>query len=352
MLTDDVFAGLIKAASMAPSSDNMQPWEFRKKNNLVEVYCVKSRLLKIDVLNMFSWISIGAAIQNIIIQAACAGLHATVDYNHSAETRQPAAVIRFTQGGMCGDLADWIGPRTTNRSKYNSSPLNTIVISALTQAVKGINAGIHWTNSVSDLERVAAVDAVFSSILLDHKPLFDGLFDTLRFTRREIETAGCGMDIKSLDMPYAFAFIARRLKRVRINRIISRLGIGRIVAHILSSRLCTSGVLFLLSTERRDPAAFMEAGRAMEQLWLAAAAEGLSVHPYGTVPQYLAMAQIKPETFLPRHIDRIESNRNSFFSVFPNAEKEYPAIMLRMGRADRDSVRTTVRFKPGQIIRR
>ena len=71
ILTDQLFNELIKSASLAPSADNMQPWEFRRNGDSVEVFAATKRMLPTDVSGMFTWVSIGAAIQNIVVTLGC-----------------------------------------------------------------------------------------------------------------------------------------------------------------------------------------------------------------------------------------------------------------------------------------
>ena len=351
MLSEKRFTEFVRAASLASSGDNMQPWEFRKQEDTVEVFCAKPRVLPTDVTDMFAWVSVGAAIQNLVVAAAAHGLVASVEYSTLEQVDKLAAVVRFLSGSMDDHLADWIVLRTTNRSPYQTLPLRPALISKLTQSVQGLNAGIHWTTVPSNLDRMASMDANLSYIRLEHKPLFNELFDILRFTQKEIESYRYGLDFKSLEVPAAAALIARQLPQRSIYRTISRLGMGRLIAKKLSSRLCKAGALCLVTAQQRNPAGYMEAGRAMEQLWLAAAAEGLSIHPYGVLPQYLTKVELAPETFTPEYASIIESHREPFYSIFPGAKNEYPAIVLRVGRADNPSPRSNIRLRPDQIIR-
>jgi nitroreductase len=351
MLTDTLFTRLVEFAAMAPSSDNMQPWEFRNRSDAIEVYCVEARLLTIDVGNMFTWISLGAAIQNVVTSSAAQGLQATIEYCTAKSMDEPVAIMKLSPASVDGRLAAWIPHRRTNRRPFQAFPMESELISGVIGAAEGIDAGIHWINSASDLSLMAEIDIDFSSILLEDKALFDGLFDTIRFTRAELEVTRLGMDLKSLEIPSLGFAIARVLKRWKISRIIGRLGIGRIVARTLSSRLVQSSALFLITTPHRDPAGYMEAGRAMEQLWLSATSKGLSVHPYGVIPQYLTMAELIPDTFQPRHTEIINGRREPFSLLFPSANDSFPAVMLRMGLASEESPRNDVRLAPNQIIR-
>lgn len=186
---------------------------------------------------------------------------------------------------------------------------------------------------------------------------------TIRFSRGGLERERLGMDLKSLEIPSIGFAIARLLKKWRISRIVGRLGIGRVVAKILSSGLMTSGALFLITVNRRDPDGYMEAGRAAEHFWLEATDLGLSVHPYGVIPQYLTMADISPEIFQPKHLAVVEGYRDTFKALFgepqggtPDGTRNgssgsFPAIMFRVGYAEKASPHNDIRLQPHQIIR-
>jgi nitroreductase len=199
---------------------------------------------------------------------------------------------------------------------------------------------------------MASMDANSSFIRLEHKPFHDELFDILRFSRMQVEASRYGLDYESIGVPAIAVFIARQLRHWSVNNAVSKSGIGRLVAKMLSSRLLKAGALCLVTAKRRDAAGYMEAVRAMEQLWLAATARGLSIHPYGALPQYQTKAEVEPDTFLPGHLVIIRSHRAPFYSIFPGAEKEYPAIVLRMGMAKKQSRRSEVRLRLDEIIRK
>ena len=162
---------------------------------------------------------------------------------------------------------------------------------------------------------------------------------------------GTDLDYESIGIPAGAAMFASQLRYGFVNTAVSKSGIGRLVAKMLSMKLLKAGALCLITSRQRDPAGYMEAGRAMEQLWLAATACGLSIHPYGALPQYLTKAEVEPDTFLPRHLAIIRSHRSPFYSLFPGAGREYPAIVLRVGMAKKPSKRSDVRLGVEEIIK-
>jgi hypothetical protein len=89
----------------------------------------------------------------------------------------------------------------------------------------------------------------------------------------------------------------------------------------------------------------------MERLWLRATAMGLAVQPHGVLPQYLTKVEVEPETFLPRHAAVLRGHREPFYSLFPRARAEHPAIVLRVGRPLEFPARPSVRLPVGELVR-
>lgn len=350
LITNKLFEELVEAASLAPSADNMQPWTFRRQDNSIEVFCEKSRILPTDVLAMFAWVGIGAAIQNIMVAAASHGLIATVQYNTPIHPDALVASLQFLSGNTTNHLADFIKLRNTNRHSFEKSPLHPSLIHTLSESIHNIDASVHWTTSYSDFKLMASMDAHSSYIRLEHKPLHDELFDILRFSKHEIEDTRFGLTFKSLGVPGYAVFFARQLQYWSVNRAVSHLGFGRLIAKQLSNKLCNAGAICLITAHQQTPVAYMEAGRALEQLWLVATKEELSVQPYGVLPQYLTKIEIEPETFLPKYVTALEKHRKPFFSIFPDAVNEHPAIVLRLGKTRLYSARSDIRLKYNQIV--
>ena len=69
-ITESQFLRFCTAASCAPSPDNNQPWAFCRQAESIDVWHCRSRALPSDARDMFSWISLGAAIENIVLAAS------------------------------------------------------------------------------------------------------------------------------------------------------------------------------------------------------------------------------------------------------------------------------------------
>jgi hypothetical protein len=352
MLTEELFLTLVEQASLAPSADNMQPWEFRRQNGSIEIYCAPLRMLPTDAMCMFSWISIGAAIQNIVLAATEYDLAAEVTYKTIENTTEPIAVITFSAGVTKSTLAGFIRMRNTNRNPFRTDSIDTGRMERLNRSVTTFEAAIHWTTDGNQFKQMAYMDAHSSYIRLAHKPLHDELFHILRFTPEEINEKRYGLTFESLEVPPIAVHFAKQLRYWSINQMISNAGIGRLVAKRLSTKLMKAGGICLITTPNRNRIAYMEAGRAIEQLWLTATAEGLSVQPYGVLPQYFTKKDIEPDFFPLRYKKAIAAHEEPFYSIFPNAKDEFPALVLRLGWVDKPSPRSDERLPIEEIIRK
>jgi nitroreductase len=348
-MNDGLFEALIEAAGLAPSPDNMQGWRFGRRPDAIEAYLEPSRLLPTDVGAMFGWVGLGAAVENMVIAAARRGFAARVEYGSAQNA--PPAVVRLAPGGADDPLNGRIAERVTDRGPFEPSPIDPSSIARLTEAVRARDAGVHWVTEPRGLERLAGMDARSTYIRLEHGPLRDELFGVLRFTREEVERTRYGLDFASLGVPSPLVSLASRLRHSSANALASRLGFGRVVARLLASRLRAAGAVCLITARREGAAGYVEAGRAMERLWLTATAMGLAVQPHGVLPQYLTKLELEPQTFLPRHAAVLRGHREPFYALFPGARTERPAIVLRVGRPAGPPPRRSVRLAADQLIR-
>lgn len=351
MLAPELFLKLVEAASRAPSPDNMQAWEFRRAGDSIEVFLERRRALPTDVGDMFSWLGIGAAIENLILAAGGQQLAATVTYAPEGGPAEPAAVVRFAPGGVRDPFVDSIDARVTNRRPYRTTLLGEAPIARLTEAMRGCEAGLYWLTTRPEFKRLSSLEAHSLYIRVEHRPLHDELYDSLRFTRAEVQQTRYGLAVDTLEVPAPAVLVLKSLRRWSAARAASHVGLSRAIAASLAALLRKVGAICLVTARRRSPAGYMEAGRAMQRIWLAATAQGLAVHPFGALPQYLTKVQVEPDTFLPKHAAVLRRNLERFRALFPGARDEHPGIVLRIGQPVGPPSARNVRLPAEQLVR-
>ncbi len=360
MIGDDLFLRLVAAASRAPSPDNMQAWSFARVGDAIEVSLEPGRVLPTDVHQMFAWIGLGAAVENLVLAAEREGYVATVEDDllratarggEGTRTESTPVTVRLAPGRPSSALGAEIERRETNRGPYDSAPLDPRTIEGLSQAIGAIDAGVHWATGAQALDRIAEMDARSTYIRLEHRPLHDELFAILRFSRRDVEETRFGLDFASLGIPAALVHVARLLRYPAVVNVVSRLGIGRLVARQLAARLRSAGAVCLITARSPGAAGYLDAGRAMERLWLEATARGLAVQPHGVLPQYLTKLDDEADAFSSRQARTMARHREPFARLFPTPSGERPAIVLRIGRSRHDPARRSVRLPVERLVR-
>lgn len=124
---EDKLKFLLKYAILAPSGYNNQPWKFRIKNNVVEIWTDLSQIRKvIDPENRESYISTGTAITNLVLTAENFGFETEINIKRNIDFKNNldlSAIITFGQNGAIINkqnrkLFEAISKRQTNRQEY------------------------------------------------------------------------------------------------------------------------------------------------------------------------------------------------------------------------------------------
>src|SRR3989344_4168089 len=85
---------LIRYALLAPSSHNTQPWKFSIKQNRINIFLDEQRrLLYSDRANREAFISLGCALENIIIATNHFNLYTQVNYLPEFDLESPVITV-------------------------------------------------------------------------------------------------------------------------------------------------------------------------------------------------------------------------------------------------------------------
>ena len=288
---------IIHAATLAPSADNNQPWLFSVENNRLLVFADHSRALSSDVEGMFDWMSLGAAMENACIASRHFGWQPIVTYPAKGDavtsSTSPAAAIDFERGGRPDPLFAWLEQRCTCRRAYSRRPLEDPLLARLARAAAEVSPEIQvdWAADRSQLRKLAMFIAAGDRIRLEHRPFHAELYRQLRLTEAEVQRTRDGLDVRTLELPPGGAMLLRALRSWRRTKALNRLGLSRLLSLTSAAAVWRSGAVGALSVRQATPAAFLEAGRALERLWLTSAAVGLALQPLGSLPIFLRHSQ-------------------------------------------------------------
>jgi sulfur-carrier protein adenylyltransferase/sulfurtransferase len=289
---DATFQRTIAAAAIrAPSGDNCQPWRFRFANDRMEIHLLRDRAASFfDFRNRGSYISIGAVVENVRVQAACMELAVEVAYpDGEPEADAPIVGVSFRPGVPANDecrarLAAVHG-RTVNRRPFlpfrigDEQQRQWIV-----DAVEGTETTV--IEDRREIARWARVTYLGDRIRWTHPVIHRELFASIRFNRDEAERLRTGLEIDRLGAgPVAVPVMRTLASWPRMQRL-ARFGVDTALANQTRALVHCAGALVLVAIAGDTVAHWIRAGEQVQRLWTVAQQQGLCVQP-APVAMYL-----------------------------------------------------------------
>ncbi|MCA9608516.1 MAG: nitroreductase family protein [Myxococcales bacterium] len=309
---------LVRAAILAPSGHNTQPWRFRIAEETLELLADRSRALPVvDPDNRELTISCGAALAHVTLAALRFGRRPEV--TRIAEDGDLLARIRL--GDPCEvdedarRLFDAMTERHTDRGAFRREAVDAGLLEALrTRAAK---EGV-WLDVVTDDARKAALaDAVAEADLRQYADR--------RFRRELADWMRPNTTVRRDGIP-AFALgIDKDLVSEAVPTAVRWLDLGRSRAREDRAAAEAAPALLVLGTEDDTVEAWLRAGEALATAWLEATARGWA---FSFFNQPVEDPALRPE------IDRVLEHRG------------FPQLVVRLGRPEgpRDARRTPRRY--------
>lgn len=209
---------LIGFGLLAPSSLNSQPWKFAVENNEIFVSFNKNKSLpSSDPENRLAYISLGAAIQNILIAADYFGFKPNFEYIMD----ESVAKITFdgpeTREAKENHLIFYITKRRTNRNPYETRMPSVSFFEKSQSAANNIK-GAYITFITDEKRREKLGNLALNSLVaaMDEKSF---RYELSRYLKSNITSSKVGMPGFTFGIPTIFSFFSSQMiKYVNVNR--------------------------------------------------------------------------------------------------------------------------------------
>ena len=344
--TRETLCRIVEAAVLAPSAENLQPWQFQVEDDSLVVSLDRSRQLASDVDQMLGLTAIGTCIENAVVAASTEGLRADVDFlaeslrSRSTPDYLPIARLGFLDGGVPDPLAAFIESRCTSR---RMDPRREVAEGMLRELVQSCrehsDVTVHWVNA-EQLWEFAELVGIGNRIRFEHRPFHEELYGSLRFTADEARRTRDGLDVATLQLPFGVASIMHVLRTWYRMKWANIAGFSRGVARQATQEVIRSGVVGFLTVPVPNIEHFVQGGRALERLWLTATQLGLCFHPTASLPVFLAHARAGGHQLLPGHRQLAEGMSERFYRLFPSLAGRTIQMAFRIGYGPKPPVRT------------
>lgn len=277
---------LLDDARWAPSPHNVQSWLVRPlgENEAELLYDPVRTLPDTDPTGRFITVGLGIFVESVAIAAAARGLRLEVAYDGArvdprASVPQPFARLSLVAAAVEEPLGvELLRERRTSRLPHDGRPAPEGVLEQLRALAASHGHALRWSN---DAALVAAV------LALNEETLFHDMTDPvarreiggwLRFSAAEAERRRDGFSPAALGFPgplLRLFFHAHRLLALPV----ASDGVRRLYRRTMRGT-CT---IAWLQGPFEHPPEWLATGRLLQRLWLTMTANGLQLHPFGSI---------------------------------------------------------------------
>jgi len=344
-----VYRRMVKAAILAPSAENTQPWHFFVRESGLTICLDRSRALASDVDFMLDLTSLGTCTENAVLAAREIGFEPTVAFVAEQEQlrlRQakgyvPVVKLTCSKAGEMDPLFHCLAARCTSR-RMESTEIARPRLDKLAAEIGEIpGVRINWVTEQNALREVAQLVGIGNRIRFEYQPFHQEFYDNVRITPEEITTTRDGLDLATLQLSSGVTTIMTFLKRWPRMWVANLLGFSRDVARQAAAEMRCSGAVGILSVDAATCDCFLNGGRALERLWLATTAAKLGFHPAAALAVFLAYAQrTDGSRLLPKHQQMAEGIQQRFYRLYPQLSGRTVQMVFRIGHAKQPEVRS------------
>ena len=294
---EDQIKYLLRYAILAPSSHNTQPWAFTIDDDEVLISPDFDRWLEVaDSDKREIYVSIGCALENLLVAAEHFGYRCKVDFLPEPHENSPAAKVEFEKvdSKKSGGLFNQITARHTNHSVYDGKPIAEDKLQLIQDCCEENGLMLHLTND-------PGIKRTVDDLMVEG--------DAIQFSDpdwREELGSWLGRGV------FGTSWVTSKMSQLAVTYF----NMGKNTGKKDSELLMSAPVLGVISSESNDRKDQIKAGQVFEKVSLVATANDIRIHP---------MSQIL-------EIPELKENVSSLIPV----SGVFPQHTFRLGYAERE----------------
>lgn len=347
VLTEDILIDLIGAAAKAPSGGNNQPWRWHYQTGLLHLFLEQSATQSyLDPHNISSYVSLGAAIENLLLAAANRGLAVNWELTPQYAPLH-IAWFSFSDNHQTNEqeklLASQINLRHTNRKITPRQELDKAILAQLERVVNQTeNAKLSWITDVEKLKELGAISAHADLLrMFVDEAHTDFTQKEMRWDLDEVANTETGIGIHTLDLSNNEQVGLQLIKDKKTIAFLKDIDGGSAFKRLAIQQFLSSSAIGLISMPNANFNELVSSGMAAERLWLAVSSLGLQLHPVNVPLIFFYKNTIEKNLNIPEKdktiLTNLEHNLRDIFSI----QKEEQAIfMFRIFQASPSPART------------
>lgn len=322
---------IINAGNQAPSGGNSQSWRFIVSGNTINLVAIPEMDHRVyNFSSRGTYVAHGALIENMTVAAANFGYKTSIELMPAPNV---SATLSFTPDNddHRAELYDAIHKRHSNRKPYSQTPISETMQSYVFADSNLFPICRLETVSGSQIQEVTDETALDVAISLENHTLHGLLFHEVLWDEADQLKRG-GLFVKTLEMVPPASIIFGLLKYWPIAKIFGWLGLFSKI-HNENAKKAGSAALVGAIIVPNDDKAFISAGQFLENIWLRATKQGLSMSLMTGVTFLWQHANLSSDNVLTQdqttRINQAYDNLKKFFK----ANNNVIAVVFRIGEA-------------------
>ncbi len=253
---------LVRYATLAPSGHNTQPWKFSLTEDSIRI-CpdFTRRLPVVDPDDRELYISLGCALENLVIAARHAGYDQEVEYFPAGEPSK-CLLITLNHTNAAGDntLFEAISKRYTNRREYNKQQIPTADLNKLESVPKEDGVTSLVLTEPEHIEQIIELVKEGNRVQMNDAAFMHELISWIRFSDSEAEEHLDGLASRAMGRSPAPNWLGRMFMRLFVS--------AKSQSKTDEKNIRSASALMVIISEKNDKNSWVDVGRSFERIAL------------------------------------------------------------------------------------
>ena len=338
ILNHEEITQLVQAAAQAYSAGNTQPWKWHYSGDHLFLFLDKPEHESFsDINNMTPAQALGAALENLALATSKTGYHMKTTLYPLKGAPSLAAAISFHNTKTDEDMylpelhSKYIVREHAVQESEHITDIS-VIAKAMTAAVSSVNgAGLIIKAAADDIKAagniISATERLKFFIPASHHEFYT---HQLRWPDKVQYEDGIG--IETMGLSAAEMMSLRVVMNPEIAQLLADWRGGQALEMTSRKRMATTNAVGLITMREGSDMGYLQSGRAIQRVMLAAAALGCIITPTLTPLLQFAHLSGNTGTKMPEHVaQEIKELHRQFNTLFPDAANMEKVFLFTIG---------------------
>ena len=253
---------LIRYATLAPSGHNTQPWKFSIEENSIRIFPDFNRQLPVvDPDHRELYISLGCALENLVIAARYAGYDSEIEYFPAGEPDECLSVnLKRFKAAEDNILFQAIPERHTNRREYDRQQVPTEDLKKLESVPKENGVTSLVLTEPGTIGQIIELVKEGNNIQMNDDAFMDELVSWIRFSDAEAEKYRDGLTSRAMGRSLAPSWLGRLFMNLFVS--------AKNQSKTDEKNIQSSSALLVMVSDNNDKKSWVDVGRSFERIAL------------------------------------------------------------------------------------